>query len=129
MNVLQQVSPQALSPVLDTPVHESTVLALGSDLALRYRWFCPESFQHPAKLHLGLVEWLVTRYTRPGETIADPMAGIGSTLLAAAYERRLIVREIEPPWLEILRQNATHITQHAGLFAGHIDIAQADACQ
>jgi predicted RNA methylase len=129
MNSLQQSSHQILSQALDRPAHTSTILTLGSDLALRYRWFCPESFRHPAKLHLGLAQWLITRYTQPGETIADPMAGIGSTLLAVAYARHLIAREIEPHWLEILRQNATHITQQAGLFAGQIDIAQADACQ
>jgi modification methylase len=103
------------------------LLELGSDLSLRYKWFCPASLSHPAKLHLGLVEWLVQRYTLPGETIADPMAGIGSTLLAAAYQRQVIAREIEPRWVELLRQNARQISAQAGLFGGTIDIRQADA--
>lgn len=106
-----------------------TRLDLGSDLALRNRWFLPESFAHPAKLHLVFLLWLMERYTQPDETIADPMAGIGSILLLAAYQRHVIAREIEPRWLELMRANAAHIQEQAGLFAGSIDLAQADARQ
>ncbi len=106
---------------------DERLLQLGSDLSLRYKWFCPASMAHPAKLHLGLVEWLVQQYTRPGNTIADPMAGIGSTLLAATSQRHVITREIEPHWLEMLRENARCISAQAGLFAGSIEIGQADA--
>jgi DNA methylase len=108
---------------------DTALLELGSDLSLRYKWFSPISLSHPAKLHLGLVVRLVERYTQPGDTIADPMAGIGSTLLAAAFQRHVIAREIEPHWLELLRDNAARIQAQAGLFAGNIDIEQADARQ
>src|SRR6266446_5868191 len=103
------------------------LLTFDTDVALRSRWFVLASFQHPAKLHLGLLCWLTERYTRPGETIADPMAGSGSILFAATMQRNVIAREIEPRWLDLLRENAAHITAHAGLFGGQIDIGQADA--
>jgi hypothetical protein len=102
-------------------------LTFGSDVALRSRWFVPESFAHPAKAHLCLVSWLIDRYRRPGETIADPMAGIGGILLAATLQRHVIAREIEPRWLALLHENAARITRLAGLFAGSIEIDQADA--
>lgn len=105
------------------------LLDLGSDLHLRYDWFTPESFSHPAKLHLGLLHWILERYTRPGDTIADPMAGIGSVLYAASLQRNVIAREIEPRWLEIMHHNAASIIHRAGLFAGAIDVGQADARQ
>jgi hypothetical protein len=105
------------------------ILKLGSDLALRHRWFVSASFGHPAKLHLGLLCWLVETYTRPGDTIADCMSGIGSTLLAAVSGRNVIAREIEPRWLEIMQANAARIGEQAGLFVGHMDVGQADACQ
>jgi modification methylase len=108
---------------------DELLLEFGSDLSLRYQWFCPASMGHPAKLHLGLVDWLIQRYTRPGDTIADPMAGIGSTLLAAISQRHVIAREIEPHWLEILRENARGISTRAGLFGGRMEIEQADARQ
>lgn len=107
----------------------SSQLEFGTDVALRSHWFVPASFQHPAKLHLGLLRWIIERYTLPGETIADPMAGIGSVLFAATMQRHVVAREIEPRWLDLLRENAAHITVHAGLFAGQIDIGQADARQ
>lgn len=106
---------------------EIEILDLGSDLGLRNRWFLPESFAHPAKLHLGLFVWLMERYTKPGDVIADPMAGIGSSLLAAAYQRHVIAREVEAKWLDIMRQNAAHIQAEAGLFIGSMEMAQGDA--
>ena len=113
---------QAMNATLDTDL-----LTFGSDVALRSHWFVPASFQHPAKLHLGLLRWIIERYTRPGETIADPMAGVGGILYAASLQRNIIAREIEPRWLDLLRENAAHITRLSGLFAGSIDIGQADA--
>src|SRR6185436_5267687 len=105
------------------------LLDLGSDLRLRYRYFSKASLEHPAKLHLGLLAWLIERYTRPGETIADPMCGIGSTAHAALLQRNVILREIEPKWLNLARKNAACITHAAGLFAGNINVAQHDARQ
>jgi DNA methylase len=108
---------------------EKRLLELGSDLALRYRYFTRESMAHPAKLHLGLLAWIVDRYTAPGDTIADPMAGIGSTAYAALLQRNVVLREIEPKWLALAHENAALIIREAGLFAGAIDIGQADARQ
>ena len=120
--------PSIQAPVLEpTPLPATQRLTFGSDVALRTRWFVPASFAHPAKLHLGLLSWLIDRYTRPGETIADPMAGCGGILFAATLQRQVIAREIEPCWLALLEENAAHITRLAGLFAGEIDLGQADA--
>ena len=105
------------------------LLELGSDLALRYRYFSKASMAHPAKLHLGLLAWLIDRYTLPGDTVADPMCGIGSTAYAALLQRNVILREIEPKWLALAHENAAAIIRAAGLFAGAIDVGQADARQ
>ncbi len=102
-------------------------LDLGSDLALRYRWFTRASLGHPAKLHLGLLQYLLDHYTAPGDTICDPMAGVGSILYAATQQRNVIAREIEPAWLAHCHQNAARIIREAGLLAGQIDIGQHDA--
>lgn len=104
-------------------------LHLGSDLALRYRHFTKASMAHPAKLHLGLLLWIIERYTAPTDTICDPMAGIGSTALAALSQRNVILREIEPKWLACAHENAAQIIREAGLFAGAIEIGQGDARQ
>ncbi len=61
-----------------TVIAAPQLLNLGSDLALRHRYFVKGSFAHPAKLHCGLYQWMVWRYTLPGDTIADCMAGVES---------------------------------------------------
>jgi DNA modification methylase len=99
----------------------------GCDIGIRRRWFVESSFAHPAKCHLGMLQWLIDTYTHPGDTIADPLAGTGSILLAATLQRHVIAREIEPHWLALLEENAKRITRLAGLFAGEIDLGQADA--
>lgn len=110
-------------------IERGELLTLGSDLALRYRYFSRESLAHPAKLHLGLLAWLLDHYTRPGDTIADPMAGMGSTAYAALMQRHVILREIEPKWLAFAHENAAIILREGGMFAGTINIGQADARQ
>jgi tRNA G10 N-methylase Trm11 len=103
------------------------LLTLGSDLPLRTRYFVPASIWHPAKLHLGLLQYLIDRYTLPGETLCDPMAGSGSLLLAALSARHVIARDVEARWVALMRENAARIQQDAGLFAGTISVARADA--
>ena len=102
-------------------------LSFESDRALRQTLFLPGSFAHPAKCHLGALQWLIDRYTQPGQTIGDPMAGSGSLLIATLSQRNVILRDVEPRWINLLQQNAEHIRLLGGLFAGLVDIGQADA--
>jgi tRNA G10 N-methylase Trm11 len=106
------------------------LLSFGNDLPLRKQFFVPASMGHPAKLHLGLLQFLIGRYTRPGDTIADPMCGTGSILLAALQARHVIARDVEPQWLDVARANATHL-QHIGslLMVGNMDVGEQDARQ
>lgn len=103
------------------------LLDLGSDRALRRRYFDPASIAHPAKLHLGLAQWLIDRYTAPGDVIADGMGGIGGTLVAALQQRHVVLREIEPCWLSLAQRNADRIRQQGGMFAGQIAVSAGDA--
>ena len=48
-------------------------LVFKQDITLRRQFFIPESFIHPAKMNSYLLLWIVGRYTKPGETILDPM--------------------------------------------------------
>lgn len=112
-------------------VEESSIplLAFGSDLPLRRRFFVPEAFWHPAKLHLRLLQYLVDRYSVPGDRLCDPMAGSGSILLAALSGRDVIARDLESRWVALMRRNAERLAEQAGLFAGQMVIEQADAMQ
>lgn len=98
-----------------------------SDVALRKRYFTPEVFSHPAKAHLLLIQKLVQRYTLPGETILDPMAGTGTLLLAATVQRNVILRDLEPSYVALIESSIPIIRRAGGLFCGSIDVGIADA--
>ena len=38
---------------------------------------------HPAQKPVALLEWLIKTYTNPGDTVLDPVAGSGTTAIAA----------------------------------------------
>lgn len=97
------------------------------DLRARRLYFHPEVFTHPAKLHLSLLQRLIDLYTCPGDTLLDPMAGTGSLMLAAAQQRNVIVRDLEPEYVELMRMSAPIVHRRGGLLSGLIDIDQADA--
>jgi DNA modification methylase len=69
----------------------------------------PEAVAHPAKFNVHLVEFLIDKYTKPGDTVLDPMAGTGILgVIAALRGRNAIQVEIEPrfyEWMEKARQN------------------------
>lgn len=104
-----------------------SVLTFPVDRALRRRLCTPESLTHPAKMHAGLLLWLVRQYSRPGDTIVDPCYGVGTTGLAALEQRDVIGFEVEPTYLAMARRNAACVATHAGLFAGQITIRAHDA--
>ncbi len=58
----------------------------GGGRALRYRGPCKErgiKRAHPTQKPLWLMEALLRDFTDPGEVLADPFAGVGTTLVAA----------------------------------------------
>lgn len=60
------------------------------------KYFDPKAVEHPAKANLYLVDYLIRTFTKPGETVLDPMAGTYSTCVVAARAgRRSIGLELE----------------------------------
>lgn len=98
------------------------------DRGLRRRLFSEKVFSHPAKLHLGLLQKLISMYTCNGETLLDPMAGTGSLMLAAIQRRNVILRDLQPEYVALMQVSVPSIHRASGLFnGGLIDIDQADA--
>lgn len=98
-----------------------------ADQPARRRFFDASAFSHPAKLNLGLLQRLIDLYTAPGETLLDPMAGTGSLMLAATQMRNVILRDIERSYVDLMNASLPRLRREAGLFAGLIDVGQADA--
>src|SRR5690606_9257720 len=69
---------------------------------------------HPTQKPLALMRQLVEDFTDPGDTILDPFAGSGTTLIAASRLGRIAIgSEINPAYYELalrrLRGDETHV--------------------
>jgi modification methylase len=72
--------------------------------------YVPASSRHPGKMLPELARRLINEYCPPGGLVADPMCGIGTTMVeAAALGRRAVGVELEPRWAELARANLTHV--------------------
>ncbi len=61
--------------------------------------------QHPATFPDALAEDLIRCFSRPGDTVLDPMAGSGTTAVAAArWGRQALAIEISPEYAEIIKE-------------------------
>lgn len=69
----------------------------------RYR---AESVAHPGKMLPALAARIMDEYSTPGDLVADPMCGTGTTLVeAAAQGRRALGVELEDRWADLARAN------------------------
>jgi len=68
----------------------------------KYKAFFPDdAVKHPAKAYTDVLEWLIKRYTKPGDVVLDPMCGTGSTcIVAALHGRHGIGVDIEERFIE-----------------------------
>jgi DNA modification methylase len=60
---------------------------------------------HPAKFPEPFIQQFIERFTKPGERVFDPMAGTGSSLVAAAVCHRAAYGiELNPAFCDIIQQ-------------------------
>jgi modification methylase len=71
--------------------------------------YLPASSRHPGKMLPELARRLVVEYCPPDGLVADPMCGIGTTLVeAATLGRRAVGVELDARWVDLARANLTH---------------------
>lgn len=56
-------------------------------------------------MHLSLQLYLIEHYTKPGDTILDPMLGSGTLLIACALGRHVIGIELEQKFVDMAKAN------------------------
>lgn len=83
----------------------------------RKRLFVPESSEHQAKLEIRTYKELVNLYTNEGDTILDPMSGIGTVHLAATMGRNTVAIELVPRFVELQHLNIEHLNKVLGINA------------
>jgi modification methylase len=68
--------------------------------------YLPESAAHPAKMLPALARQAIATYTTPGELVADPMCGIGTTVVEAVHlGRDGLGVDFEPRWAALAQAN------------------------
>jgi DNA modification methylase len=83
---------------------------------------------HPAKFPESLAQEFVEFFTKRGDLVLDPMAGTGSTLLAAVRAgRRAVGIELNPEFAELARARLEEELAAAGLDQSVGRVIQADA--
>jgi DNA modification methylase len=91
------------------------------------RFFCEEAVAHPAKANLFLLYFLIKRYTREGDVVADIMAGTGSTGIVASYlGRHSVMVELESKFADWIKKNVELLEKY-GKKRGEIRVIQGDA--
>jgi SAM-dependent methyltransferase len=72
--------------------------------------YLPDCTTHPGEIVPELARRIVAEYSRPGDLVVDPVAGIGTTLVeAAALGRRAVGIELEVRWLDLAAANVEHV--------------------
>lgn len=88
--------------------------------------YTPVSITHPGKMLPSIARYAIHTYTRPGDLVADPMAGIGTTIIEAMHTgRHGIGVEYEPHWADLAAANI-HLAQSQGA-TGTGDILTGDS--
>ncbi|GAA3950024.1 TRM11 family SAM-dependent methyltransferase [Actinoplanes auranticolor] len=73
---------------------------------LRKGRYGPESITHPGKMLPTIARYAINTYTQPGDTVLDPMAGIGTTVVEAMHlDRHGIGVEYEDRWAKLAAVN------------------------
>ena len=83
--------------------------------------YTPESITHPGKMLPAIAQYAIATYTRPGDLVADPMAGIGTTIVEAMHAGRHGVGvEYEARWAALAAANIAHATRQGAPGTGQI---------
>jgi DNA modification methylase len=69
-------------------------------------WYVEESMTHPAKMNVALARKILKEFTKPGDTVLDPMAGCGTTLVEAILlGRNAVGVDIEKKFCNLMKKN------------------------
>lgn len=112
------------------PENKIKEITFNSDTKKRKEFFTGKSFSHPAKMILGLQIYLIEHYTKPGDTILDPMAGSGTILIACTLGRNVVLVELENKFVKMQQDNWQKIKSLGpmlGFTMGEAIILQGDA--
>jgi modification methylase len=121
----------ASAPILATDSLEPVPLAVWpcAQTSAQYQRagrYLPASSSHPGKMLPELARRLVAEYCPPSGLVADPMCGIGTTLVeAAALDRRTVGVELDARWADLAHANLAHALPAAQAALAEVRIGDA----
>ncbi len=115
------------APVPDPPLSVWATAQQDARTQRRGRYL-PASTAHPAKMLPAIAATAITRYTERGDLVADPMCGIGTTLVEAIHlGRGGLGVEFEERWAGIAAANIDWARRHGA--TGSAEVICGDARQ
>lgn len=101
------------------------------DIATSKRYFVDEALEHPARMSLSVLRCLTRTHMFAGQTVIDPMAGIGTTMLCALFGINVILSELKQAFVDVAHENLRRMLIAEGcnpfLHIGQVTIKQGDA--
>ena len=125
---LPAASPASVTRQIEGPACNVWLCAQTPAQQQRQGRYTRDSNKHPAKMLPELARLIIATYSRPGDLVLDPMAGIGTTVVEAGHMgRRGFGVEYEPKFVELAQANLELArSQGAG---GQMLVVQGDARQ
>lgn len=102
---------------------QGSVLLTGQTASrdLRRGRYTPDSIEHPGKMLPSIPRYLIATYTNEGDLVADPMAGIGTTIVEAMHlGRHGVGVEYEDRWARHAADNIRLATSQGVTGTGEI---------
>ncbi len=93
----------------NTPRDDQGRLLFPPDNVRRRELFVPESFEHPARAQLFMIEALVEYLSEPGDVIVDPFGGSGTLLVGTSLGRFVGLIELSEAYFDLCVQNAEKV--------------------
>jgi tRNA G10 N-methylase Trm11 len=88
---------------------------------LRKGRYDAESMTHPGKMLPTIARYAINTYTRPGDVVLDPMAGIGTTMVEAMHlDRHGIGVEYETRWAALAAVNIAVAMKNGATGTGQV---------
>ncbi|KKL49228.1 hypothetical protein LCGC14_2317640, partial [marine sediment metagenome] len=79
--------------------------------------YTSESIRHPAKMELNMCREIIKLYSKKGDLILDPMAGIGSTIIEGMLlGRNVIGIEYEKKFVDMCKHNIIKTNENCSYF-------------
>jgi len=104
-----------------------TMPHLGSGKLRDESIYTEKSVDHPAKMNPLWAQRMIQEYSEPGDTVLDPMAGIGTTgIEASRLGRNAIMVDCEDKWVNQMKHNSEKLRK-SGQMRGSISVRKGDA--